>query len=204
MKRFTAFTLSEVLVTLGIIGVVSALTIPTLMKNHQRQINAIQLKKVYSELSQAFKEEITESKTVSLIEAGTFYGGNKNKVKGFFSNHFSKSKLCDTFKECFPASYKRLDGVPVSLSYSDVACAVLADGAAVCIRYFMDGSDDTWKIIIDTNGKQGPNIIARDFFVAKVTMFGEVLSESEFGHDSEINENTALSRIIQDGWEMNY
>ena len=35
-KRF-GFTLSEVLVTLGIIGVVSAMTVPTLMNNYQRQ-----------------------------------------------------------------------------------------------------------------------------------------------------------------------
>lgn len=32
-----AFTLAEVLVTLGIIGVVSAMTVPTLMQNYQRK-----------------------------------------------------------------------------------------------------------------------------------------------------------------------
>ena len=35
--RSAAFTLAEVLVTLGIIGVVSAMTVPTLMQNYQRQ-----------------------------------------------------------------------------------------------------------------------------------------------------------------------
>ena len=44
------FTLAEVLVTLGIIGVVSALTIPTLVKNHQRQVYVTQLQKVVNEL----------------------------------------------------------------------------------------------------------------------------------------------------------
>ena len=33
MKKIKAFTLAEVLVTLGIIGVVSAMTVPTLMQN---------------------------------------------------------------------------------------------------------------------------------------------------------------------------
>ena len=47
------FTLAEVLVTLGIIGVVSAMTLPTLVKNHQRQVYVTQLQKVYNELSQA-------------------------------------------------------------------------------------------------------------------------------------------------------
>lgn len=36
MEKFKAFTLAEVLVTLGIIGVVSAMTVPTLMQNYQR------------------------------------------------------------------------------------------------------------------------------------------------------------------------
>ena len=49
MKKFKAFTLAEVLVTLGIIGVVSAMTVPTLMQNYQRQSYVTQLHKVYNE-----------------------------------------------------------------------------------------------------------------------------------------------------------
>ena len=45
------FTLAEVLVTLGIIGVVSAMTLPTLVKNHQRQVYVTQLQKVVNELT---------------------------------------------------------------------------------------------------------------------------------------------------------
>ena len=52
--RSAAFTLAEVLVTLGIIGVVSAMTVPTLMQNYQRQSYVTQLHKVYNELTQAF------------------------------------------------------------------------------------------------------------------------------------------------------
>lgn len=38
MKKFSAFTLAEVLITLAIIGVVAAMTVPTLMQNHQRKL----------------------------------------------------------------------------------------------------------------------------------------------------------------------
>lgn len=48
----TAFTLAEVLITLGIIGVVVALTMPTLIQNHKRQENITRIKKVYSILQQ--------------------------------------------------------------------------------------------------------------------------------------------------------
>ena len=51
MKK--GFTLAEVLITLGIIGVVAALTMPTLMSNYRKHQTVTQLKKAYSEISQA-------------------------------------------------------------------------------------------------------------------------------------------------------
>lgn len=42
MKKLNAFTLAEVLITLGIIGVVAAMTLPTLIQNHQKQVYATQ------------------------------------------------------------------------------------------------------------------------------------------------------------------
>ncbi len=47
-----AFTLAEVLITLGIIGVVAAMTLPTLMNNTQNNELQTQFKKTYSELNQ--------------------------------------------------------------------------------------------------------------------------------------------------------
>lgn len=66
----TAFTLAEVLVTLGIIGVVSAMTLPTLTKNHQRKVYVTQLHKIYNEFQQATESAITERNAVNLREAG--------------------------------------------------------------------------------------------------------------------------------------
>lgn len=59
MKR--AYTLAEVLITLGIIGVVSALTIPTLIQNYQKQATATSLKKAYSELNQVLQMSIADN-----------------------------------------------------------------------------------------------------------------------------------------------
>ena len=54
-KVKAAFTLAEVLITLGIIGVVAAMTIPTLISNYQKKITVTKLKQTYSILSQALK-----------------------------------------------------------------------------------------------------------------------------------------------------
>lgn len=47
------FTLAEVLITLGIIGVVAALTLPSLVQNHKKNETAARLKKFYATMSQA-------------------------------------------------------------------------------------------------------------------------------------------------------
>ena len=49
------FTLAEVLITLGIIGIVAALTMPTLIQNHRKQVIETRLKKFYSTVNQAVK-----------------------------------------------------------------------------------------------------------------------------------------------------
>ena len=52
MTRCQAFTLAEVLITLGIIGVVAAMTLPVLIQNYQKKATATSVKKAYSELNQ--------------------------------------------------------------------------------------------------------------------------------------------------------
>ena len=51
--RFNAFTLAEILITLGIIGVVAALTVPSLIQNHKKHVIETKLKHVYSIMNQA-------------------------------------------------------------------------------------------------------------------------------------------------------
>ena len=53
LKRKVAFTLAEVLITLGIIGVVAALTLPILIEQHEKKATAVKLEKFYSIMSQA-------------------------------------------------------------------------------------------------------------------------------------------------------
>ena len=52
-RQKAAFTLAEVLITLGIIGIVAAMTMPMIVENTKKQQTVVQLKKAYSVLSQA-------------------------------------------------------------------------------------------------------------------------------------------------------
>ena len=51
MKK--AFTLAEVLITLGIIGIVAAMTLPSLIANYQKKVTVNRLKQAYSMINQA-------------------------------------------------------------------------------------------------------------------------------------------------------
>ena len=55
-----AFTLAEVLITLGIIGVVAAMTLPTMIMNHRKQVTVNKVKKFYTVMSQATNSAIAE------------------------------------------------------------------------------------------------------------------------------------------------
>ena len=52
-KKIKGFTLAEVLITLGIIGVVAALTIPTVITNYKKSQIEARLKKLYTVMNQA-------------------------------------------------------------------------------------------------------------------------------------------------------
>ena len=54
-QRKIAFTLAEVLITLGIIGVVAALTLPSLIDNHNKKVVEARLEKFYSLMNQAIR-----------------------------------------------------------------------------------------------------------------------------------------------------
>ena len=59
--KSAAFTLAEVLITLGIIGVVAALTLPTLTSNYRKKVVATRLKKFYSNINQAIALSETQN-----------------------------------------------------------------------------------------------------------------------------------------------
>ena len=218
MKK--GFTLAEVLLTLGIIGVVSALTIPTFVRNHQKQVFVTQLKKVYSELAQAADSAIVENNAISLTET-KFNGNNSNATKEFFNSYLKIVKTCtDDKTPCFAESYKYIDGTefddfePAS---DEKPCFVIADGASICTKwkgwYDFDPSDKTFsptQLYIDVNGAQGPNIVGRDLFYAEIYPDGKVSEsyyndKSEFCLDTEVSYGVGcLSKIINDGWKMDY
>ena len=66
MKK--GFTLAEVLITIGVIGIVAAMTLPMLLVNHREKEMVTRLKKVYTNISQAMQRAIVENGTPNYWE----------------------------------------------------------------------------------------------------------------------------------------
>ena len=125
-SKKAAFTLAEVLITLGIIGIVAAMTIPTLISKYQEKTYITKLKRAYSMLAQAYKFvelEYGSPKTWNLqkweseedAEGNTQItsSGSTDMVISRFAKYMKTSKICEAAdKDCMEEiDYLRLSGV---------------------------------------------------------------------------------------------
>lgn len=141
--KYKGFTLAEVLVTLGIIGVVSAMTVPTLMQNHQRKAYITQLHKVYNEFTQAAVMVLNDNNAINLTEAhlGSSAQNVTTNSEAFIKKYFKVVNDCGSGSAapCFAASYKTLNGETVESAWSNCYSFALANGASVCMSGFYNG-----------------------------------------------------------------
>lgn len=86
VKRQCAFTLAEVLITLGIIGIVAAMTLPTVIVNYKKKATVTQVKKFYSVMSQATNLAIAEYGSMDGWDGFTSYR-NIEELKHWFHKY---------------------------------------------------------------------------------------------------------------------
>ena len=219
MKK--GFTLAEVLVTLGIIGVVSAMTVPTLMQNYQRKSYVTQLHKVYNELQQALLQYQTDRNALNYKEAGL---NSIGALRNFVTSYFKVVNDCGTdIEPCFARDYKDLQGTEAkNLFESDTIYKyVLANGAAITVE--APDANGNFTVHVDINSTNGPNIMGRDLFALKIYNNGIIDDSDSSGTltaplSNEKREelfqslcNTAggdwwgcFGKILNDNWEMTY
>lgn len=122
MKK--GFTLAEVLITLAIIGVVAAMTIPTLIVSYKERQTVSQLTKVYSTLASAYQMMQAEYGTIDTWglkktntgevdeEGNTIYDHSaQNLISERLRKYLKVSKTCEEGKICYSGASYTLDGV---------------------------------------------------------------------------------------------
>ena len=177
-----AFTLAEVLITLGIIGIIATMTIPTLVSKFQEKALESQFKKTYSTLNQALQLAIYENggaeyKCYSKLRSF----GNDNyyelsECPQFFNVFFKNLKYLkyDLVNETSPR-YKSKDEVLANGgSFTNTACSFNNLYANTHKYYFSDGStiysyENYVFMIVDITGDKGPNKWGYDVFYLSPT-----------------------------------
>lgn len=173
------FTLAEVLITLGIIGVVAAMTMPSLIASHKEKETVARLKKAYSVLSQAMIYAVNEYGTAD--NWGTYqYDETEDTMNRYNPTNLikqvQKAKDCGFRSEgCFQTNYKMLNGTAERDFENDNARyykLALADGTTFAFNGYNADSDictgernTCGEIWVDINGKARPNTVARDIFI---------------------------------------
>ena len=213
----TGFTLAEVLVTLGIIGVVSAMTVPSLMQNYQRQSYVTQLHKVYNELNQALVRYQNDKNAVNLKEAGLT---SQAELNSFFKTYFKVVNDCgEAQTPCLASSYKSISGRSIGNPFNEPSYMTLASGASFSAHY--SGGTVIFYLYLDTNGQKGPNIAGRDIFA--IYIYNNGLIDDNCGvngapctkeeRDTVFNANCiagkttwygCFGKILNDNWQMTY
>lgn len=186
MKNKKAFTLAEVLITLGIIGIVAALTIPTLISKYENNVSATKLIKTYSMLQSAFTNISNDNGTpgsfnnIPFLAAGS--GENSDYVVDAFRPYLriASEKPSGCWEYGFEQGAKS-HCIHGQTGNDDGACnsqspcrpqVILDSGVALGIYSNVNKCDDVTdtcgRIYVDTNATKPPNTWGRDIFVFEI------------------------------------
>ena len=187
----TAFTLAEVLITLGIIGIVAAMTIPTLVTNIRNKGYVERFFKTYSVLQNASNmivAEVGDPVNWSWAQYGEEDTGGNDSIVDLYRKYLKVAYECGAdvlYKgdacHISPFEYKYLNGqkgtdnciaMPSQFNYclfSSGNQLVLSDGSLIGFTFKTHSNGIRWGLpdllfTIDVNGRSGPNQIGRDVF----------------------------------------
>ena len=221
MKTKMAFTLAEVIIVIGIIGIIAEMTLPTLISNVEKDQTVTKLKKIYTEMSQAVK--------MSEIENGSLDNWNYNlNAKDFYDTYMKKylAKNSEIYLSDYGISYKNLNKSNCNESWCvDLGSyyLLLNNGQIIVFSNYKGGNYKAF--CADINGYKNPNIVGKDFFCFTIqypngvvpygyknafsySTFGETYDRNMLLNGSYQSCNKAknglwcTALIVNDGWQI--
>ncbi len=169
------FTLAEILITLGIIGVVAAMTVPVLFSNNRKKVLLVSLQKSYSTITNGIRMSELDNGMMSdwpngsTLEFNTFWST-------YIHPYFTGSKICNTMKDCgyretIDSNFRKQWSNAqwrLESTYGDELLFQLADGTVVHWTKNTYGyNNEIWysnRVYIDVNGAKSPNTYCKDVY----------------------------------------
>ena len=221
----SAFTLAEVLITLGVIGVVAAMTIPALMSNYRKSQLETQIKAAYSTIQQAIRFAEYEDISYDMAIKDNNMNSMEEWFNSFLAKHLKVEQICINEPGCWHKQgiVKDLNGNAFPWDFpAGPGIRIITFRIAKGGMYSIDGfsSSDLQKLfgintnndglvfIFDANGETKPNRFGKDIYIMAWTEKGLVPA----GNDkttSEIDNNClngngywCLQKVISNGWKI--
>ena len=174
----SAFTLSEVLITLGIIGIIAAMTLPALTGKYQQKVLASQFKKAYANLQTAINTVNSENGIpyeCYTIRYGIDY--HIAECKDFWENVLKQYQIVNTCEHnklhCRPVYKTKAQVLAEGGTVINNACSHpineqtgynLNDGSILYIYNYPNYNHNSLFFGLDVNGLKGPNKWGYDLF----------------------------------------
>ena len=168
-NQYFAFTLSEVLITLAVVGVVAALTLPSVINKAQMLVLKNQYKRVYRNYSNALQKYIIDNDGIpNCTYGGGIYGPDCKIFYTKFINQLKYVKHCNGNAQegkCIPeykhyATSSACTGFSENKMKNNSRVWILNDGS-IFITY---NTGDMPIFAVDVNGMKGPNKSGYDLF----------------------------------------
>ena len=166
MERKKTFTLSEVLITLVIVGIVAAITVPLIYASYTKEVTVQKLKKAYVTVCEIVKLSELDNgplKDWEFDKTTNIEGVNSDFFKKYFEPYIVGMKKYGTNtsdKVAYPVN--NIDGKYI---FNILTWYILSDGTSVSM--FSDGTDYCW-IFVDINGSNNPNSLGKDIFMLEI------------------------------------
>ncbi len=178
MKK--AFTLAEILISLTILGIIAAITIPTVTANITERANITKLQATYKELQDAVKFMMMNERVTDVNDSSLFYIDNSTVFTNKYVKVISKtpSDFLATDEYTTLSGSKLANWSCVKNNASIKFDFMIPNGAAVeFCNVPVTGSNAAGYFMIDVNGTEAPNKVGRDLFVI------EILNDGTLGID---------------------
>lgn len=221
MKKYS-FTLAEVLITLGIIGIVAAMTLPVLIGKYEKSVTVNTLKKTYATLQEVITLSQKDNGDAQNWEIFSYSNSTVIPNQNIIISKFVETHILPYLKDLkhtdgmqgLENRYKSIDGTIPDISGVNFYGITLVNGVKMFFRYNNSGPLFTNVfIIVDINGTKGPNVYGRDVFclilepnTSKINMFGHSLvGESSINQHCSATSSGSLmcgAKIMRDGWQM--
>ncbi len=210
------------LITLVIIGIIAAITVPLIITNYQKQQTVSKLKKVYSTISNAVNLASVQNGS----SADSWFDDVNCSASDYLNNYLKPYlqilKVCNDYSDCGYSSstpFLKTNGATygwhMQVSPSSRQFFYLSDGNFISVNTgtLVEGGIENYanvEFIVDINGTKPPNKMGRDVFMLEIINENGIQPKCSTYTQAKVNSNCTksgegtccLQKILSDNWEI--